>query len=728
MPKIPGMQGDVYFGGNETVDWRNEPHNDSEEPTKEEMQSLIAVLGFDPRTHRFAKGDPEEDEDDEPEKYAATNDDGRWVTIGADEVEGGGTPVFLGPGGEIKKGPARLVGHDVDKIPPAKELDKPRKRGDEQKTPTVKKKPPIARITDAVRGHLSGIDPSRVNELAARITRGVTDEALERELHQHHKLSKEDAKEATEKIRESINHELESLGIDPKDIYPQSKDTDEKHWQKLLEIEKEERSKRIRDAIEWSAGKDAKKEPLHTLDRYQVIALRKREKLAQLERDWKVIKPVYEARLRVREAIDGSDYGTIRRAEEDFDAAYSARGVAAALKRNRFPWNDDKKAKASPLEAAEVLSAGIQQLKRDFEESTLSTYDDLGVKAVEDHQKAIAEAFERGESISEEVVKPYLYDSWVPQELKETIRTKEFIREANEGLTSKRQKALEKLLAASMESASATVKRIMKQTEKPPSQWESIDAEIDSAMSEIERSNKGYMDFLQSVNPSEVSDELKQQIERRRLEHEEKTKPLWEKVKQGNEKRRQAGREWVASFAPENRVKSVDWKDDNTSGTSTIESGKAKGFLTSILSDKWSDLPVSVSRINPKEYGQGRAYCSGMTLHLDENTNAATIIHEYGHAMEHHNSLALARLSHAFVNQQIRESGDKYEQLGRGYGNLEIAAKDGFLDAYTGKQYSESTEIVSMGLQHLYEDPWKFRQESPEHFAYMMAVIHGELT
>jgi hypothetical protein len=33
--------------------------------------------------------------------------------------------------------------------------------------------------------------------------------------------------------------------------------------------------------------------------------------------------------------------------------------------------------------------------------------------------------------------------------------------------------------------------------------------------------------------------------------------------------------------------------------------------------------------------------------------------------------------------------------------------------------------VLSMGLQHLYEDPIGFYEKSPEHFKYTLAAIHG---
>ena len=61
------------------------------------------------------------------------------------------------------------------------------------------------------------------------------------------------------------------------------------------------------------------------------------------------------------------------------------------------------------------------------------------------------------------------------------------------------------------------------------------------------------------------------------------------------------------------------------------------------------------------------------------------------------------------------------------YDPHEVASKDGFLTAYTGKFYdsASSTEVISMGLQHLYEDAAEFAEKSPDHFNFMVAALRG---
>ena len=65
-------------------------------------------------------------------------------------------------------------------------------------------------------------------------------------------------------------------------------------------------------------------------------------------------------------------------------------------------------------------------------------------------------------------------------------------------------------------------------------------------------------------------------------------------------------------------------------------------------------------------------------------------------------------------------------QPDRKYDKTEKVFKDKFLDPYCGKIYSDnSTEIVSMGLQYLTENPGKFADEDPEYFDLMIDILHG---
>jgi len=82
-----------------------------------------------------------------------------------------------------------------------------------------------------------------------------------------------------------------------------------------------------------------------------------------------------------------------------------------------------------------------------------------------------------------------------------------------------------------------------------------------------------------------------------------------------------------------------------------------------------------------------------------------TTMHEWGHALEAENP-ELARRASAFL--EARTKGEKLKPLGGGYDAHEVTRKDGFYEAYMGKEYRHpqsgrryATEITSMGVENL---------------------------
>ena len=124
----------------------------------------------------------------------------------------------------------------------------------------------------------------------------------------------------------------------------------------------------------------------------------------------------------------------------------------------------------------------------------------------------------------------------------------------------------------------------------------------------------------------------------------------------------------------------------------------------------------------------GRAYANGMQIALNHDDRAWVTVHELGHTIEHANANRLGNKSQAFLIDRVKSH--PVEFLGAGHEPEEVATKDGFQEAYTGKYYPRSggsTEVFSMGIQHMYQDPLKFALSDPDHFKYTLAIMHGLL-
>ena len=53
--------------------------------------------------------------------------------------------------------------------------------------------------------------------------------------------------------------------------------------------------------------------------------------------------------------------------------------------------------------------------------------------------------------------------------------------------------------------------------------------------------------------------------------------------------------------------------------------------------------------------------------------------------------------------------------------------EDDFLDPYVGKVYEMTgdTEIISMGMQWMYNDPVGFHEKDPDHFDLILRILKG---
>jgi hypothetical protein len=155
--------------------------------------------------------------------------------------------------------------------------------------------------------------------------------------------------------------------------------------------------------------------------------------------------------------------------------------------------------------------------------------------------------------------------------------------------------------------------------------------------------------------------------------------------------------------------------------------GKAKNAVAWIESISDGSIPnfsVEMSTIKKRrsQYDPSR---NRVEMGAGEES-MAVLIHELGHAIE--TNTHIGRLGKAFYAQAVQKDPTRSLKLkNSNYDPDEVASKDGFLTAYTGKFYNSasSTEVISMGLQHLYEDAAEFAEKSPDHFNFMVAALRG---
>lgn len=123
---------------------------------------------------------------------------------------------------------------------------------------------------------------------------------------------------------------------------------------------------------------------------------------------------------------------------------------------------------------------------------------------------------------------------------------------------------------------------------------------------------------------------------------------------------------------------------------------------------------------------RNRSFQSGGGIHMNRNQlTQSVLLHELGHIIDAHTDQG--NKTKAFEAQAIQKHKTKW--TGGGCKPYEVGSKNGFMRAYTGKYYehAKSSEVLSMGIQHLHDDPLKFAKESPDHFNFTIASLRGLL-
>ncbi|TXH52994.1 MAG: hypothetical protein E6Q97_14305 [Desulfurellales bacterium] len=114
-------------------------------------------------------------------------------------------------------------------------------------------------------------------------------------------------------------------------------------------------------------------------------------------------------------------------------------------------------------------------------------------------------------------------------------------------------------------------------------------------------------------------------------------------------------------------------------------------------------------------------------VQVQATSDTRTIVHELGHWLEDHNA-DVHRKVVAFYDR--RTQGYNLEWMGPGYDRDELARKDKFINLYMGKEYvvgsdRYATEILSMGLDHLYNKTALLARQDPEMFDFIFNVVRG---
>jgi SPP1 gp7 family putative phage head morphogenesis protein len=151
-------------------------------------------------------------------------------------------------------------------------------------------------------------------------------------------------------------------------------------------------------------------------------------------------------------------------------------------------------------------------------------------------------------------------------------------------------------------------------------------------------------------------------------------------------------------------------------------------FLERITAKNVLYPDIEVRPIDPRFYGGERSYQLGGHIYLSPGgRKTATVVHEIGHALENYSSSWVNSRTEWMAQRTAGEQARPLRELrpDSGYQADEVAKPDKFRDPYIGKVYADrgASEVFSMGLQYLYEDPGAFARKDPDMFRFIVRAL-----
>jgi hypothetical protein len=117
----------------------------------------------------------------------------------------------------------------------------------------------------------------------------------------------------------------------------------------------------------------------------------------------------------------------------------------------------------------------------------------------------------------------------------------------------------------------------------------------------------------------------------------------------------------------------------------------------------------------------------GDEIIIRTDQQSRVIAHEVAHTIEMKNPRILQRAEEWRNN---RTKGEREQLLSKvtgnkNYRNDEKTKPDKFVNPYIGKSYKNATEVISMGLERMFDDPVKFANDDPDMFDFIYAVLRS---
>jgi hypothetical protein len=165
------------------------------------------------------------------------------------------------------------------------------------------------------------------------------------------------------------------------------------------------------------------------------------------------------------------------------------------------------------------------------------------------------------------------------------------------------------------------------------------------------------------------------------------------------------------------------WQKGVRSGKTHARFQEGFDFLSRVIN---GDVYDSTYQINVYLTDTARSYASGQhDVYLNRQADTRTVIHEVGHLLEVQDPHTLQRCQE-FI--ELHRTSPVAIPLGDDYRPDETAFPGNFYLPYVAKDYGGAyTEVFSIGLDRLYENPVDFYTRAPDHFNLIVGLISGWL-
>lgn len=150
-----------------------------------------------------------------------------------------------------------------------------------------------------------------------------------------------------------------------------------------------------------------------------------------------------------------------------------------------------------------------------------------------------------------------------------------------------------------------------------------------------------------------------------------------------------------------------------------------------VIKDLFPHTPVQFKTrfmVKPDRTSEQRAWYQpwDQTVAIGDSSPVRTVIHEIGHHLE--NTMpGWQQAANDFLRYRTR--GESLTSIYPGTVNAgEMSRRDKFLNPYMGKEYDgKQTEIISMGIEEMFDDSSAFYRKDPEYFSFIYGLLTGRI-